>query len=255
MRTLRRPHSQRDPRRGWARLLRVRSSRGTHRRCAAWLAAPEVTAPMPGKVLKILVAEGDSVEAGDALAVLEAMKMETTLYAESAATVKKIHVERRPDGRSRRRDDRVQSGSGRSISERIAGSRRVSHSSKSPSRSTTISSLPSFISAIRPGRLRAQRNHQRLARNPERIGDGENPLDFLQCDRFQHLAHAPRTPLHNTTQARAPSPSADHHTKRSITARGFCGARRNNYTRSNERGARVRVEASPAELEYEAASI
>lgn len=56
------------------------------------LAAPEVTAPMPGKVLKILVAEGDSVEHGQALAVLEAMKMETTLYAESAATVKKIHV-------------------------------------------------------------------------------------------------------------------------------------------------------------------
>jgi len=56
------------------------------------LAAPEVTAPMPGKVLKILVAEGDNVANGQALAVLEAMKMETTLYAESAATVKKIHV-------------------------------------------------------------------------------------------------------------------------------------------------------------------
>jgi biotin carboxyl carrier protein len=56
------------------------------------LAAPEVTAPMPGKVLKILVAEGDSVDHGQALAVLEAMKMETTLYAESAATVKKILV-------------------------------------------------------------------------------------------------------------------------------------------------------------------
>ncbi len=56
------------------------------------LAAPEVTAPMPGKVLKILVAEGDSVEHGQALVVIEAMKMETTLYAESAAVVKKIHV-------------------------------------------------------------------------------------------------------------------------------------------------------------------
>jgi len=56
------------------------------------LAAPEVTAPMPGKVLKILVAEGDTVENGQALAVLEAMKMETTLYAEAVATVKKIHV-------------------------------------------------------------------------------------------------------------------------------------------------------------------
>jgi biotin carboxyl carrier protein len=56
------------------------------------LTAPEVTAPMPGKVLKLLVAEGVEVEAGQAVAVLEAMKMETTLYAERAATVKKIHV-------------------------------------------------------------------------------------------------------------------------------------------------------------------
>jgi propionyl-CoA carboxylase alpha chain len=47
---------------------------------------------MPGKILKLLVAEGDSVEHGQALAVLEAMKMETTLYAESAAIVKKIRV-------------------------------------------------------------------------------------------------------------------------------------------------------------------
>ena len=57
------------------------------------LAAPEVTAPMPGKILKLLVAAGDKVEHGQALAVLEAMKMETTLYAESAAVVKRIRVE------------------------------------------------------------------------------------------------------------------------------------------------------------------
>jgi biotin carboxyl carrier protein len=56
------------------------------------LAAPEVTAPMPGKILKLLVAEGDTVEHGQPLAVLEAMKMETTLYAESAAVVQKIRV-------------------------------------------------------------------------------------------------------------------------------------------------------------------
>lgn len=56
------------------------------------LAAPEVTAPMPGKILKLLVVEGENVEHGQALAVLEAMKMETTLYAESPAVVKKIRV-------------------------------------------------------------------------------------------------------------------------------------------------------------------
>jgi len=56
------------------------------------LAAPEVDAPMPGKVLKVLVAEGQPVEHGDPLIVLEAMKMETTLYAESQAIVAKICV-------------------------------------------------------------------------------------------------------------------------------------------------------------------
>jgi biotin carboxyl carrier protein len=56
------------------------------------LAAPEIDAPMPGKVLKVMVSEGQAVEAGEALVVLEAMKMETTLYAESPAIVRKICV-------------------------------------------------------------------------------------------------------------------------------------------------------------------
>jgi biotin carboxyl carrier protein len=64
-----------------------RSARGAH-----GLAAPEVTAPMPGKVLKVIVAQGDAVAAGQPLLVLEAMKMETTLYAESDAIVKKVHA-------------------------------------------------------------------------------------------------------------------------------------------------------------------
>jgi biotin carboxyl carrier protein len=64
--------------------------RATHR--AGGLAAPEVDAPMPGKVLQVLVTEGQAVEEGDPLIVLEAMKMETTLYAESPAIVKRICV-------------------------------------------------------------------------------------------------------------------------------------------------------------------
>ncbi len=64
--------------------------RTAHR--AGGLAAPEIDAPMPGKVLKVLVAEGQPVEPGDPLIVLEAMKMETTLYAESPAIVAKICV-------------------------------------------------------------------------------------------------------------------------------------------------------------------
>ncbi|HEV7731245.1 MAG TPA: biotin/lipoyl-containing protein [Candidatus Binatia bacterium] len=52
-----------------------------------------VTAPMPGKVVRVLVAVGDVVETGQALVVLEAMKMETTLAAEVAGTVKAVHAE------------------------------------------------------------------------------------------------------------------------------------------------------------------
>jgi biotin carboxyl carrier protein len=63
------------------------------RRRARGLAATEITAPMPGKVLKVLVHDGDLVEAGQPLVVLEAMKMETTLAAESAALVKHVRVE------------------------------------------------------------------------------------------------------------------------------------------------------------------
>ncbi len=51
-----------------------------------------VCSPMPGRVLKLLVAEGDTVEAGAAVVVVEAMKMENELATQRAGTVKKIHV-------------------------------------------------------------------------------------------------------------------------------------------------------------------
>ncbi len=56
------------------------------------LAAVEIAAPMPGKVLRVMVAEGDVVASGQGVIVLEAMKMETTIAAESDATIKKIRV-------------------------------------------------------------------------------------------------------------------------------------------------------------------
>jgi pyruvate carboxylase subunit B len=49
-------------------------------------------APMPGLVVRVLVAEGAQVEAGQGLVVLEAMKMENLLKAAGAATVRWIHV-------------------------------------------------------------------------------------------------------------------------------------------------------------------
>lgn len=62
------------------------------RRARGGLAASEVTAPMPGKVLKVLVKDGDRVSAGQPLVVIEAMKMETALAAESDAMVKRVRV-------------------------------------------------------------------------------------------------------------------------------------------------------------------
>jgi biotin carboxyl carrier protein len=52
-----------------------------------------VAAPMPGKVVRLLVRPGDAVRAGDGIVVVEAMKMENELKAPTAGTVKEIRVE------------------------------------------------------------------------------------------------------------------------------------------------------------------
>jgi glutaconyl-CoA/methylmalonyl-CoA decarboxylase subunit gamma len=51
-----------------------------------------LTSPMPGRVLKVLVAEGDAVTAGAPLVVVEAMKMENELVAARDGSVKKVFV-------------------------------------------------------------------------------------------------------------------------------------------------------------------
>ena len=53
----------------------------------------EILAPMPGLVLRIAVAPGQSVEAGDTLLVLEAMKMENAIKAPAAGVVREVYVE------------------------------------------------------------------------------------------------------------------------------------------------------------------
>lgn len=50
----------------------------------------KVTAPMPGKVLRVLKSEGTSVKSGDVVLILEAMKMENEITAPTDGTVKQI---------------------------------------------------------------------------------------------------------------------------------------------------------------------
>ena len=51
-----------------------------------------VTAPMPGKLVRLIVAEGDSVKEGQGVAVVEAMKMQNELKAPKCGTVEKLCV-------------------------------------------------------------------------------------------------------------------------------------------------------------------
>ena len=52
-----------------------------------------ITAYMPGRVVAVLVEEGQEVESGAGLVVLEAMKMENEIQADHPATVRRVCVE------------------------------------------------------------------------------------------------------------------------------------------------------------------
>lgn len=51
-----------------------------------------VRPPMPGKIVNVAVQEGQEVQAGQVLLILEAMKMQNEIPAPAAGTIKKIHV-------------------------------------------------------------------------------------------------------------------------------------------------------------------
>ena len=52
----------------------------------------KVKSPLPGSVIKVVVAEGQAIKKGDTLLVLESMKMENPIMAEQDGTVKQIVV-------------------------------------------------------------------------------------------------------------------------------------------------------------------
>ncbi len=56
------------------------------------VSANAVVAPLAGSVFKVLVEEGETIEAGQVLLILEAMKMETEITAPNAGTVAAVHV-------------------------------------------------------------------------------------------------------------------------------------------------------------------
>ena len=69
---------------------------GTGARAKRAAAGPaRVTAPMPGRLVRILVETGQEVRAGEGLVVMEAMKMENELRAPRAGRVAEVHARER----------------------------------------------------------------------------------------------------------------------------------------------------------------
>ena len=60
-----------------------------------------IIAPLPGTIIELFVQPGDSVQAGQTVAVLEAMKMENEILAEYSGRVVSVNVSE---------DDRVAAG-------------------------------------------------------------------------------------------------------------------------------------------------
>ncbi len=52
----------------------------------------KISAPMPGKIIDILVDENSEIKQGEAVVILEAMKMQNEIQASVTGKVKKIHV-------------------------------------------------------------------------------------------------------------------------------------------------------------------
>lgn len=53
----------------------------------------DIPAPMPGRIVKVLVLEGDRVTPGQGLLVIEAMKMQNEVRATRAGRIEKVHVQ------------------------------------------------------------------------------------------------------------------------------------------------------------------
>jgi acetyl-CoA/propionyl-CoA carboxylase biotin carboxyl carrier protein len=75
----------------WAELARRRRER-VHASAGGAGGRDAVVSPMQGTVLAVPVAEGDEVEAGQVLCIVEAMKMENEVHAHRAGTITELSV-------------------------------------------------------------------------------------------------------------------------------------------------------------------
>jgi biotin carboxyl carrier protein len=73
------------------RAYRLAQARGT---LVAESGTVAIKSPMPGLILDVLVVEGDPVEKGDKVVILESMKMENELRASREGVVTRVHVEK-----------------------------------------------------------------------------------------------------------------------------------------------------------------
>ena len=74
-------------------LIDPKRLRGTSGAVAHADEAARMVAPMPGKVVRLLVSVGDHVDAGAGIVVVEAMKMQNEMKSPKAGTVAALHVE------------------------------------------------------------------------------------------------------------------------------------------------------------------
>lgn len=75
-----------------AEVIDPRSWRGRRHGSAEAEGRQQIVAPMPGKVVRLLVKAGDAVEAGQGLFVVEAMKMQNEIRSPKSGTVERVVV-------------------------------------------------------------------------------------------------------------------------------------------------------------------
>jgi acetyl-CoA/propionyl-CoA carboxylase biotin carboxyl carrier protein len=80
-----------EPEPGWRALARRRRERVRDGSTGA-AGSEAVVSPMQGTVLAVPVADGDEVESGQVICVVEAMKMENEVHAHRAGTVRSLSV-------------------------------------------------------------------------------------------------------------------------------------------------------------------